>query len=115
MKADARFRKLQDDSEKQKAKAKEVMKMYSDGDISYQDAYRRMTDIGDGLVTAVYTSEADRLIKDLKTKLTKAVKSGNNKAADAIMERIRYIRGKVIDGDMKPKEEVAKMLLNSID
>ena len=115
VKADARFRKLQDGSEKQKAKAKEVMKMYSDGDISYQEAYRRMTDIGDGLVTAVYASEADRLIKDLKTKLTKAVKAGNNKAADAIMERIRYIRGKVIDGDMKPKEEVAKMLLNSID
>lgn len=115
VKADARFRKLQDGSEKQKAKAKEVMKMYSDGDISYQDAYRRMTDIGDGLVTAVYTGEADRLIKDLKTKLTKAVKVGNNKAADAIMEQIRSIRGKVIDGDMKPKEEVAKMLLNSID
>lgn len=115
VKADARFRKLQDGSEKQKAKAKEVMKMYSDGDISYQDAYRRMTDIGDGLVTAVYAGEADRLIKDLKTKLTKAVKAGNNKAADAIMERIRSIRGKVIDGDMKPKEEVAKMLLNSID
>lgn len=115
VKADARFRKLQDDSEKQKAKAKEVMKMYSDGDISYQDAYMRMTDIGDGLVTAVYTNEADRLIKDLKTKLTKAVKAGNNKAADAIMEQIRYIRGKVIDGDMKPKEEVAKMLLNSIE
>lgn len=115
VKADARFRKLQDGSEKQKAKAKEVMKMYSDGDISYQDAYRRMTDIGDGLVTAVYASEADRLIKDLKTKLTKAVKAGNDKAADAIMEQIRYIRGKVIDGDMKPKEEVAKMLLNSID
>lgn len=115
VKADARFRKLQDGSEKQKAKAKEVMKMYSDGDISYQDAYRRMTDIGDGLVTAVYTSEADRLIKDLKTKLTKAVKAGNDKAADAIMERIRYIRGKVIEGDMKPKEEVAKMLLNSIE
>lgn len=115
VKADARFRKLQDGSEKQKAKAKDVMKMYSDGDISYQDAYRRMTDIGDGLVTAVYASEADRLIKDLKTKLTKAVKAGNNKAADAIMEQIRYIRGKVIDGDMKPKEEVAKMLLNSID
>lgn len=114
VKADARFRKLQDGSEKQKAKAKEVMKMYSDGDISYQDAYRRMTDIGDGLVTAVYASEADRLIKDLKTKLTKAVKAGNNKAADAIMEQIRSIRGKVIDGDMKPKEEVAKMLLNSI-
>lgn len=114
VKADAMFRKLQDGSERQKAKAKEVMKMYSDGDISYQDAYRRMTDIGDGLVTAVYTSEADRLIKDLKTKLTKAVKAGDNKAADAIMERIRYIRGKVIDGDMKPKEEVAKMLLNSI-
>lgn len=115
VKADARFRKLQDGSEKQKAKAKEVMKMYSDGDISYQDAYRRMTDIGDGLVTAVYTGEADRLIKDLKTKLTKAVKAGNDKAADAIMEKIRYIRGKVIDGDMKPKEEIAKMLLNSID
>lgn len=115
VKADARFRKLQDGSEKQKAKAKEVMKMYSDGDISYQDAYRRMTDIGDGLVTAVYASEADRLIKDLKTKLTKAVKAGNNKAADAIMEQIRSIRGKVIDGDMKPKEEVAKMLLNSIE
>lgn len=115
VKADARFRKLQDGSEKQKAKAKDVMKMYSDGDISYQEAYRRMTDIGDGLVTAVYASEADRLIKDLKTKLTKAVKAGDNKAADAIMERIRYIRGKVIDGDMKPKEEVAKMLLNSID
>lgn len=115
VKADARFRKLQDGSEKQKAKAKEVMKMYSDGDISYQDAYRRMIDIGDGLVTAVYAGEADRLIKDLKTKLTKAVKAGNNKAADAIMERIRSIRGKVIDGDMKPKEEVAKMLLNSID
>ena len=115
VKADARFRKLQDGSEKQKAKAKDVMKMYSDGDISYQDAYRRMNDIGDGLVTAVYTSEADRLIKDLKTKLTKAVKTGNDKAADAIMERIRYIRGKVIDGDMKPKEEVAKMLLNSIE
>lgn len=115
VKADAKFRKLQDGSEKQKAKAKEVMKMYSDGDISYQDAYRRMTDIGDGLVTAVYTGEADRLIKDLKTKLTKAVKAGNNKAADAIMERIRSIRGKVIDGDMKPKEEVAKMLLNSIE
>lgn len=115
VKADAKFRKLQDGSEKQKAKAKEVMKMYSDGDISYQDAYRRMTDIGDGLVTAVYASEADRLIKDLKTKLTKAVKAGNDKAADAIMEQIRYIRGKVIDGDMKPKEEVAKMLLNSID
>lgn len=115
VKADARFRKLQDGSEKQKAKAKEVMKMYSDGDISYQDAYRRMTDIGDGLVTAVYTGEADRLIKDLKTKLTKAVKAGNNKAADAIMEQIRSIRGKVIDGDMKPKEEVAKMLLNSIE
>lgn len=114
VKADARFRKLQDGSEKQKAKAKEVMKMYSDGDISYQDAYRRMTDIGDGLVTAVYASEADRLIKDLKTKLTKAVKAGNNKASDAIMEQIRSIRGKVIDGDMKPKEEVAKMLLNSI-
>lgn len=114
VKADARFRKLQDGSEKQKTKAKEVMKMYSDGDISYQDAYRRMTDIGDGLVTAVYASEAGRLIKDLKTKLTKAVKAGDNKAADAIMERIRYIRGKVIDGDMKPKEEVAKMLLNSI-
>lgn len=115
VKADARFRKLQDGSEKQKAKAKEVMKMYSDGDISYQDAYRRMTDIGDGLVTAVYSSEADRLIKDLKTKLTKAVKAGNSKAADAIMERIRSIRGKVIDGDMKPKDEVAKMLLNSIE
>ena len=114
VKADARFRKLQDGSEKQKAKAKEVMKMYSDGDISYQDAYRRMTDIGDGLVTAVYAGEADRLIKDLKTKLTKAVKAGNDKAADAIMEQIRSIRGKVIDGDMKPKEEVAKMLLNSI-
>ena len=115
VKADAKFRKLQDGSEKQKAKAKEVMKMYSDGDISYQDAYRRMTDIGDGLVTAVYTGEADRLIKDLKTKLTKAVKAGNNKAADAIMGRIRSIRGKVIGGDMKPKEEVAKMLLNSIE
>ena len=115
VKADAKFRKLQDGSEKQKAKAKEVMKMYSDGDISYQDAYRRMTDIGDGLVTAVYTGEADRLIKDLKTKLTKAVKAGNNKAADAIMEQIRSIRGKVIDGDMKQKEEVAKMLLNSIE
>lgn len=115
VKADARFRKLQDGSENQKAKAKEVMKMYSDGDISYQDAYRRMTDIGDGLVTAVYTGEADSLIKDLKTKLTKAVKAGNNKAADAIMEQIRSIRGKVIDGDMKPKEEVAKMLLNSIE
>lgn len=115
VKADARFRKLQDGSENQKAKAKEVMKMYSDGDISYQDAYRRMTDIGDGLVTAVYASEADRLIKDLKTKLTKAVKAGNDKAADAIMEQIRSIRGKVIDGDMKPKEEVAKMLLNSIE
>lgn len=115
VKADAMFRKLQDGSEEQKAKAKEVMKMYSDGDISYQDAYRRMIDIGDGLVTAVYASEADRLIKGLKTKLTKAVKAGNNKAADAIMERIRYIRGKVIDGDMKPKEEVAKMLLNSIE
>ena len=115
VKADARFRKLKDGSEKKKAKAKEVIKMYSDGDISYQDAYRRMTDIGDGLVTAVYTNEADRLIKDLKTKLTKAVKAGNNKAADAIMEQIRSIRGKVIDGDMKPKEEVAKMLLNSID
>ena len=115
VKADAKFRKLQDGSEKQKAKAKEVMKMYSDGDISYQDAYRRMTGIGDGLVTAVYTGEADRLIKDLKTKLTKAVKAGNNKAADAIMEQIRSIRGKVIDGDMKPKEEVAKMLLNSIE
>lgn len=115
VKADARFMKLQDGSEKQKAKAKEVMKMYSDGDISYQDAYRRMTDIGDGLVTAVYTGEADRLIKDLKTKLTKAVKAGNNKAADAIMEQIRSIRGKVIGGDMKPKEEVAKMLLNSIE
>lgn len=115
VKADARLRKLQDGSEKQKAKAKEVMKMYSDGDISYQDAYRRMTDIGDGLVTAIYASEADRLIKDLKTKLTKAVKADNNKAADAIMEQIRSIRGKVIDGDMKPKEEVAKMLLNSIE
>lgn len=115
VKADARFRKLQDGSEKQKVKAKEVMKMYSDGDISYQDAYRRMIDIGDGLVTAVYTSEADRLIKDLKTKLTKAVKAGDDKAADAIMEQIRSIRGKVIDGDMKPKEEVAKMLLNSIE
>ena len=115
VKADAKFRKLQDGSEKQKAKAKEVMKMYSDGDISYQDAYRRMTGIGDGLVTAVYTGEADRLIKDLKTKLTKAVKAGNNKAADAIMEQIRSIRGKVIGGDMKPKEEVAKMLLNSIE
>lgn len=115
VKADARFRKLHDGSEKQKAKAKEVMKMYSDGDISYQDAYRRMTDIGDGLVTAVYASEADRLIKDLKTKLTKAVKAGDDKAADAIMEQIRSIRGKVIDGDMKPKEEVAKMLLNSIE
>lgn len=115
VKADARFRKLQDGSEKQKAKAKEVMKMYSDGDISYQDAYRRMTDIGDGLVTAVYASEADRLIKDLKTKLTKAVKAGDDKAADAIMEQIRSIRGKVIDGDMKPKKEVAKMLLNSIE
>lgn len=115
VKDDARFMKLKDGSEKQKSKAKEVMKMYSDGDISYQDAYRRMTDIGDGLVTAVYTGEADRLIKDLKTKLTKAVKAGNNKAADAIMEQIRSIRGKVIDGDMKPKEEVAKMLLNSID
>lgn len=115
VKADAKFRKLQDGSEKQKAKAKEVMKMYSDGDISYQDAYRRMTEIGDGLVTAVYTGEADRLIKDLKTKLTKAVKAGNNKASDAIMGRIRSIRGKVIGGDMKPKEEVAKMLLNSIE
>lgn len=115
VKADAKFRKLQDGSEKQKAKAKEVMKMYSDGDISYQDAYRRMIDIGDGLVTAVYAGEADRIIKDLKTKLTKAVKAGDDKAADAIMERIRSIRGKVIDGDMKPKEEVAKMLLNSID
>lgn len=115
VKADARFRKLQDGSEKQKTKAKEVMKMYSDGDISYQDAYRRMTDIGEGLVTAVYASEADRLIKDLKTKLTKAVKAGDDKAADAIMEQIRSIRGKVIDGDMKPKEEVAKMLLNSIE
>ena len=115
VKADAKFRKLQDGSEKQKDKAKEVMKMYSDGDISYQDAYRRMTGIGDGLVTAVYTGEADRLIKDLKTKLTKAVKAGNNKAADAIMEQIRSIRGKVIGGDMKPKEEVAKMLLNSIE
>ena len=114
VKADARLRKLHDSSEKQKAEAKEVMKMYSDGDISYQDAYRRMTAIGDGLVTAVYASEADRLIKDLKTKLTKAVKAGDNKAADAIMEQIRSIRGKVIDGDMKPKEEVAKMLLNSI-
>lgn len=114
VKADARLRKLQDGSEKQKAKAKEVMKMYSDGDISYQDAYRRMTDIGDGFVTAIYASEADRLIKDLKTKLTKAVKAGDDKAADAIMEQIRSIRGKVIDGDMKPKEEVAKMLLNSI-
>lgn len=114
VKADARLRKLHDGSEKQKAEAKEVMKMYSDGDISYQDAYRRMTAIGDGLVTAVYASEADRLIKDLKTKLTKAVKAGDNKAADAIMEQIRSIRGKVIDGDMKPKEEVAKMLLNSI-
>lgn len=115
VKADAKFMKLKDGSEKQKAKAKEVMKMYSDGDISYQDAYRRMTEIGDGLVTAVYTGEADRLIKDLKTKLTKAVKAGNDKAADAIMERIRSIRSKVIDGDMKTKEEVAKMLLNSID
>lgn len=115
VKADARLRKLHDDSEKSKAKAKEVMKMYSDGDISYRDAYRRMTAIGDGLVTAVYASEADRLIKDLKTKLTKAVKAGNDKAADAIMEQIRSIRGKVIDGDMKPKEEVAKMLLNSIE
>lgn len=115
VKADARFRKLQDGSEKQKAKAKEVMKMYSDGNISYQDAYRRMTAIGDGLVTAVYASEADRLIKDLKTKLTKAVKAGDDKAADAIMEQIRSIRGKVIDGDMKSKEEVAKMLLNSIE
>ena len=115
VKADEKFRKLKDGSEKQKAKAKEVMKMYSDGDISYQDAYRRMTDIGDGLVTAVYAGEADRLIKDLKTKLTKAVKAGNNKAADDIMEQIRSIRGKVIEGDMKPKEEVAKMLLNSID
>ena len=115
VKADAKFRKLQDGSEKQKAKAEEVMKMYSDGDISYQDAYRRMTDIGDGLVTAVYTGEADRLIKDLKTKLTKAVKAGNNKAADAIMGQIRSIRGKVIGGDMKPKEEVVKMLLNSIE
>ena len=115
VKADARLRKLQDGSEKQKTKAKEVMKMYSDGDISYQDAYRRMTDIGDGLVTAVYASEADRLIKDLKTKLTKAVKAGDDNAADAIMEQIRSIRGKVIDGDMKPKEEVAKMLLNSIE
>ena len=114
VKADARLRKLHDSSEKQKAEAKEVMKMYSDGDISYQDAYRRMTAIGDGLVTAVYASEADRLIKDLKTKLTKAVKAGDDKAADAIMEQIRSIRGKVIDGDMKPKEEVAKMLLNSI-
>ena len=114
VKADARLRKLHDSSEKQKAEAKEVMKMYSDGDISYQDAYRRMTAIGDGLVTAVYASEADRLIKDLKTKLTKAVKAGDNKAADAIMEQIRSIRGKVIDGDMKSKEEVAKMLLNSI-
>lgn len=115
VKADARLRKLHDSSEKQKAEAKEVMKMYSDGDISYQDAYRRMTAIGDGLVTAVYASEADRLIKDLKTKLTKAVKAGDDKAADAIMEQIRSIRGKVIDGDMKPKEEVAKMLLNSIE
>lgn len=115
VKADARLRKLHDGSEKQKAEAKEVMKMYSDGDISYQDAYRRMTAIGDGLVTAVYASEADRLIKDLKTKLTKAVKAGDDKAADAIMEQIRSIRGKVIDGDMKPKEEVAKMLLNSIE
>lgn len=115
VKADARFRKLQDGSEKQKAKAKEVMKMYSDGDISYQDAYRRMTAIGDGLVTAVYAGEADRLIKDLKTKLTKAVKAGDDKTTDAIMEQIRSIRGKVIDGDMKPKEEVAKMLLNSIE
>lgn len=114
VKADVRFRKLQEGSEKQKAKAKEVMKMYSDGDISYQDAYRRMTAIGDGLVTAVYASEADRLIKDLKTKLTKTVKAGDNKTADDIMEQIRSIRGKVIDGDMKPKEEVAKMLLNSI-
>lgn len=114
VKADARLRKLHDGSEKQKAEAKEVMKMYSDGDISYQDAYRRMTAIGDGLVTAVYASEADRLIKDLKTKLTKAVKAGDDKAADAIMEQIRSIRGKVIDGDMKSKEEVAKMLLNSI-
>lgn len=115
VKADARLRKLHDGSEKQKAEAKEVMKMYSDGDIGYQDAYRRMTAIGDGLVTAVYASEADRLIKDLKTKLTKAVKAGDDKAADAIMEQIRSIRGKVIDGDMKPKEEVAKMLLNSIE
>lgn len=115
VKADARLRKLHDSSEKQKAEAKEVMKMYSDGDISYQDAYRRMTAIGDGLVTAVYASEADRLIKDLKTKLTKAVKAGDDKAADAIMEQIRSIRGKVIDGDMKSKEEVAKMLLNSIE
>lgn len=115
VKADARLRKLHEGSEKQKAEAKEVMKMYSDGDISYQDAYRRMTAIGDGLVTAVYASEADRLIKDLKTKLTKAVKAGDNKAADAIMEQIRSIRGKVIDGDMKSKEEVAKMLLNSIE
>lgn len=114
VKADARLRKLHDGSEKQKAEAKEVMKMYSDGDIGYQDAYRRMTAIGDGLVTAVYASEADRLIKDLKTKLTKAVKAGDDKAADAIMEKIRSIRGKVIDGDMKSKEEVAKMLLNSI-
>lgn len=114
VKADARLRKLQDGSEKQKAKAKEVMKMYSDGDISYQDAYRRMTDIGDGFVTAIYASEADRLIKDLKTKLTKAVKAGDDKATDAIMEQIRSIRGKVVDGDMKPKEAVAKMLLNSI-
>ncbi|WP_308242822.1 hypothetical protein [uncultured Prevotella sp.] len=114
VKADARLRKLHDSSEKQKAEAKEVMKMYSDGDIGYQDAYRRMTAIGDGLVTAVYASEADRLIKDLKTKLTKAVKAGDDKAADAIMEKIRSIRGKVIDGDMKSKEEVAKMLLNSI-
>ena len=114
VKADARLRKLHDGSEKQKAEAKEVMKMYSDGDIGYQDAYRRMTAIGDGLVTAVYASEADRLIKDLKTKLTKAVKAGDDKAADAIMEKIRSIRGKVIDGDMKSKEEVTKMLLNSI-
>lgn len=114
VKADARLRKLHDGSEKQKAEAKEVMKMYSNGDIGYQDAYRRMTAIGDGLVTAVYASEADRLIRDLKTKLTKAVKAGDDKAADAIMEQIRSIRGKVIDGDMKPKEEVAKMLLNPI-
>lgn len=115
VKADARLRKLHDSSEQQKAEAKEVMKMYSDGDISYQDAYRRMTAIGDGLVTAVYASEADRLIKDLKTKLTKAVKAGDDKAVDAIMEQIRSIRDKVIDGDMKSKEEVAKMLLNSIE